>query len=134
MRRDYKVVFKLLLISVINKVYPWIHGCVTYFGVCGNAGVPPRGIVAKKIIGCAGKLVEANGLHVHGSACELHLHHVGFRCRWRCLLSERESRPLPREEERVVTSMRDKLDGLICLTLVGFEPQGKTAITLHDAS
>src|SRR5207244_10703193 len=58
-RIDYKIVFELPLVAVIDQVNAVIDILVFDFGVVGDIGMPLRGIVANEIVAPTLQLIEA---------------------------------------------------------------------------
>ena len=77
-RRDVEIIFKLLLVAVVNQVDAGIKPADADLGEHGQAYAPLRGVVAGEVIDFTGQFsvtadrrlrIGADELHPHGCGC-----------------------------------------------------------------
>src|SRR5712692_9742462 len=73
-RSNYKVVFKLTLVAVIDQINSGVDVLVPHLGVSRNIGPPFLGVIAHEIVGLAGQFTKTHHKRFGVRAHKLHVH------------------------------------------------------------
>lgn len=73
-RSNYKIVFELTLVAVIDQVNSGIDVLVPYLGVRRNIGAPFLGIIADKVVDLARQFTQTHHRRFSARAHKIHPH------------------------------------------------------------